>query len=84
MLSGEVLCSPSAGCILYSNFSNALRARHNDVLLLAGDISDDVDVIRYSLVTVRQAFRTVFYIPGNHELWVRGEPGDARDSQHQS
>lgn len=55
-----------------------LLARHNDVLLLAGDISDDIDVIRGSLVTVRQAFRSVFYIPGNHELWVRGQPGDAR------
>lgn len=55
-----------------------LFARPNDVLLLAGDISDDLDVIRHSLVTVRQAFKIVFYIPGNHELWVRGEPGDAR------
>lgn len=59
-----------------------LVTRHNDVLLLPGDISDDLDVIRYSLATVRQAFRTVFYIPGNHELWVRGQPGDARYSHH--
>lgn len=52
------------------------------MLLLAGDISDDLDVIRHSLVTVRQTFQTVFYIPGNHELWVRGEPGDARYALH--
>lgn len=59
-----------------------LFTRPKDVLLLAGDISDDLDVIRHSLVTVRQAFQTVFYIPGNHELWIRGEPGDARYARH--
>ena len=59
-----------------------LLTRPNDVLLLAGDISDDLDVIRHSLFTLRQTFQTVFYIPGNHELWVRGEPGDARYALH--
>ena len=61
---------------------SCLFTRPNDVLLLAGDISDDLDVIRHSLATVRQAFQTVFYVPGNHELWVRGEPGDARYPPH--
>ncbi|DBB02386.1 TPA: hypothetical protein ACH3X3_011389 [Trebouxia sp. C0006] len=57
----------------------------NDVLLLAGDISDDLGLIRQSLSTAAEAFGRVFYVPGNHELWVRGEPqsvknGTAQDS----
>ena len=48
--------------------------RQNDVLLLAGDISDDLGLIRRSLSTAAEAFGRVFYVPGNHELWVRGEP----------
>lgn len=55
-----------------------LTARETDVLLLAGDISDSLDVIHQSLLAVSQAFKTVFYVPGNHELWVRGEPVQAR------
>lgn len=57
--------------------------RETDVLLLAGDISDSLDVIHQSLLAVSQAFKTVFYVPGNHELWVRGEPVQARNGTAQ-
>jgi Calcineurin-like phosphoesterase len=42
-----------------------------DVLVVAGDIADDLRVIDWTLRTLRSRFGRVFYVPGNHELWVR-------------
>ncbi|MFQ5740139.1 MAG: metallophosphoesterase [Acidobacteriota bacterium] len=43
----------------------------NDILLLAGDISDDLEQVRSTLGALRDRFAQVFFVPGNHELWVR-------------
>ena len=43
----------------------------DDALIVAGDISDRLDVIRETLVLLRSKFRQLLYTPGNHELWVR-------------
>jgi Icc-related predicted phosphoesterase len=48
-----------------------------DVLILAGDVADRLITIRNTLSLVRSKFNRVFYVPGNHELWVRGEPCDS-------
>jgi predicted phosphodiesterase len=42
-----------------------------DVLVVAGDIADDLRVIDWTLRKFRSRFGQVFYVPGNHELWVR-------------
>jgi hypothetical protein len=42
-----------------------------DVLVVAGDIADDLRVIDWTLRTLRSRFGRVFYVPGNHELWAR-------------
>ena len=42
-----------------------------DVLLVAGDIADDLKIIDWTLRKLRSQFGQVFYVPGNHELWVR-------------
>jgi Icc-related predicted phosphoesterase len=42
----------------------------NDVLLIAGDISHNLFVVRRTLETLQSKFHTVFFVPGNHELWV--------------
>jgi predicted phosphodiesterase len=48
----------------------------DDVLILAGDVSDSLQRLRWGLDTVVRRFRQVLYVPGNHELWVlRDEPG---------
>src|SRR5215203_759980 len=47
-------------------------AYRDDTLIVAGDISDRLQVIRETLVLLRSKFRHVLYTPGNHELWVRG------------
>ena len=44
----------------------------NDALIVAGDVSDQLNTIHDSLLLLRSKFRRVFYVPGNHELWVRG------------
>lgn len=41
------------------------------VLLLPGDISDDIDMVRETLAVLRRGFREVCFTPGNHDLWVR-------------
>lgn len=43
----------------------------HDVLIVAGDIADDLQVIEKTLRLLKASFGRVFYVPGNHELWVR-------------
>jgi predicted phosphodiesterase len=47
-----------------------------DVLILAGDISDSLERVMWALSTLVARFRRVMYVPGNHELWV------IRDAKH--
>jgi Icc-related predicted phosphoesterase len=42
----------------------------NDLLILAGDISDDRRLLEQCLTTLAHCFARVLYVPGNHELWV--------------
>jgi len=41
-----------------------------DALIVAGDISDDLAVVRRTLRGLRAKFARVFFVPGNHDLWV--------------
>jgi hypothetical protein len=43
----------------------------DDAVVVAGDIADDLGVIEKTLGRLQTKFRQVFYVPGNHELWVR-------------
>lgn len=47
----------------------------NDVLVLAGDISDDIDKLEIVFSALLERFTHVFFVPGNHDLWVRAESG---------
>jgi predicted phosphodiesterase len=42
-----------------------------DILIAAGDISDRIETLKSTLTLLRAKFMKVFYVPGNHELWVR-------------
>jgi predicted MPP superfamily phosphohydrolase len=42
-----------------------------DVLLLAGDVCDDLATLEETLALLCAKFQHVFYVVGNHELWVR-------------
>jgi len=43
----------------------------DDLLILAGDISDLVPLFRKTLKLMTSKFNRVAFIPGNHDLWVR-------------
>jgi predicted phosphodiesterase len=48
----------------------------DDVLILAGDVSDSLDRFSRCIEAFVQRFRKVFFVPGNHDLWViRDEAG---------
>jgi Calcineurin-like phosphoesterase len=51
----------------------------NDVLIVAGDIGHNLDLVKDTLEVLRAKFKLLLYVPGNHELWVRGEPGNSLD-----
>jgi predicted phosphodiesterase len=47
----------------------------DDILILAGDISDSLRLLETSLIRLANRFRKVFYVPGNHDLWIRADDG---------
>jgi hypothetical protein len=49
----------------------------DDALIVAGDISDRLEIIRETLELLRSKFRHLLFTPGNHELWVRGAEYDS-------
>src|SRR5215813_1861480 len=58
-------------------------AYRDDTLIVAGDISDRMEVIRETLLLLRSKFRRVLFTPGNHELWVRKVEHDSIEKLHQ-
>ena len=46
-------------------------AYQNDAIILAGDIGDTYTAVRLALRAFKAAFRRVFYVPGNHDMWIR-------------
>lgn len=54
-----------------------------DSLLLAGDATHDMGKLEECFNILQAKFRTLFFVPGNHELWVmKGERGDSLDKFH--
>jgi predicted phosphodiesterase len=43
----------------------------DDVLLVAGDISHEESLVCRALETLNLRFRDIFFVPGNHDLWLR-------------
>lgn len=46
----------------------------DDVLILAGDVSDSQQKLRGCFQSLARRFKQVLYVPGNHDVWVRAEP----------
>ena len=59
-----------------------LDGHRGDALIVAGDVADRPEVIRATLELLTPRFRDVFFVPGNHELWVRGEARDSMQKFH--
>lgn len=45
----------------------------DDVLILAGDVTDIQKLLDWGLSILTKRFKKVLFVPGNHELWVRRE-----------
>ncbi len=45
----------------------------DDVLVLAGDVTDNLSLLEWCLGTLAKRFKKVLFVPGNHELWVLRE-----------
>jgi predicted phosphodiesterase len=45
----------------------------NDALILAGDVTHQLRRLEQALVTLRERFAMLLYVPGNHELWCRND-----------
>ncbi|KAJ7392455.1 hypothetical protein OS493_012119 [Desmophyllum pertusum] len=43
----------------------------NDVLIVAGDVTDNLSLLKTVLKSFTEKFLKVCYVPGNHELWLR-------------
>lgn len=48
----------------------------DDLLILAGDLTEDRRLLAWCLGRFAAKFRKVLFVPGNHDLWVRNEPAD--------
>lgn len=57
----------------------------DDVLILAGDISDSIRLVEWCLSTLVARFAAVLYVPGNHEMWVHRDerPGTSMEKFQQ-
>lgn len=42
----------------------------DDVLIIAGDLTDDLKLLEKCFIETSKKFLKVLFIPGNHELWV--------------
>lgn len=49
-------------------------AYSQDVLLLAGDVSHELERFERALSLLRERFAEVFFVPGNHDLWIVKSP----------
>ncbi|NRB38574.1 MAG: metallophosphoesterase [Pseudomonadales bacterium] len=55
------------------NYMTSLSAAYyaDDILIIAGDISDNMEKLKRLFANLQPKFRDIFYVPGNHDLWVR-------------
>jgi predicted phosphodiesterase len=53
-----------------------------DALIVAGDVADSIAVVGDVLGGLRERFAELFFVPGNHELWVRADPRDSVEKFH--
>lgn len=60
------------------------RQSHDDeVLLVAGDMASQLELIEKGLRALTGSYREVFFVPGNHDLWVtRRDPMNSLERFH--
>ncbi|HZR59127.1 MAG TPA: metallophosphoesterase [Terriglobales bacterium] len=53
----------------------------DDVLILAGDVTDTRRLLDWCLSTLARRFKKVLFVPGNHDLWVLRDVGQKNSLQ---
>lgn len=57
----------------------ALRPHPDDWLIVAGDVGETEQHLRFALTILRRRFARLLWVPGNHDLWtVPPHPGEPR------
>jgi 3',5'-cyclic AMP phosphodiesterase CpdA len=58
--------------------AEAIRGAEADVLVVAGDLTADLDELERTLAALRPCARAAVFVPGNHDLWCRKDGPDSR------
>lgn len=59
-----------------------LRPHPSDWLILAGDVGETEEHLRFALGILTQRFARLLWVPGNHDLWtIPTRPGDLRGEE---
>jgi len=59
-----------------------LAARPEDWLIVAGDVGERFEDVRWAIERLRDRFQKVIWVPGNHELWtLPGDPHHTRGEE---
>lgn len=58
-----------------------VTARPDDWLILAGDIGETCDHLRFTFDTLAMRFKQLVWVPGNHELWTLPTHGERARGQ---
>ena len=56
----------------------------NTMIVIAGDVSHDMDVLRWTLRTLKSRYAEVIYTPGNHELWMNDDDEGGGEEENES
>lgn len=60
----------------------ALRPHPYDWLILAGDVGETEEHLRFALSILSRRFARLLWVPGNHDLWtIPTKPGDLRGEE---
>ena len=54
--------------------------KSHSILLVAGDVSDRLGTFETTMEALAASFGAVFFVPGNHDLWVRRDGSEGLDS----
>lgn len=49
----------------------AINVFKQDVLIVAGDVAEKLETFEATMAILKDRFRHVFFVPGNHDLWCR-------------
>src|SRR6185295_8524919 len=59
-----------------------LRPHPYDWLILAGDVGETEEHLRFALLVLSQRFARLLWVPGNHDLWtIPARPGELRGEE---